>query len=140
MAACSCCWLLTADAEADGGIDFVEAVPMMTGNSEDTTEAGTPPEVRAPATDEVSSDGLRRLGVGAGDVVATIEDSELRTLETSTVDRTVSRSGTECCGRDFDVPIEVGVPYERELSVLVAGLDEGTMETMVDVVDPDVPG
>ena len=80
MAACSCCWLWAAEAKADVGIELVEAVPMMTGNSEDTIGAGTPPEVKAPAIDELSSGGLRRLGVGAGEVVATTDDSKLRRL------------------------------------------------------------
>lgn len=78
MAACSCCWLCTAEAKADGAIEPVNAVPRITGNSEDTIEAGTPPEVRAPATDEVSSGGLSRLCVGVVEVVASIEDTEPR--------------------------------------------------------------
>lgn len=73
MAACSCCWLWSADAEAVGAIELVNAVPRITGNSEDTIEAGTPPEVRAPTTDEVSSGGLSRLCVGGGEVVASTE-------------------------------------------------------------------
>ena len=89
MAACSCCWLFIADADAEGGIVPVEPVPMMIGTSEETTEPGTPPEVRAPTTEDVSSDGLRRLGVGGGVVVASINDSDLSTLVTSTLDGTV---------------------------------------------------
>lgn len=80
MAACSCCWLCTADTEADGAIEPVDAVPRITGKSEDTIEGGTPPEVRAPATDEVSSGGLSRLCVGMSEVAVSTEDTEARLL------------------------------------------------------------
>ena len=42
----------------------------MTDTKEDAIEAGTPPEVSAAETEEVSSGGLSRLEVGGGFVVA----------------------------------------------------------------------
>ena len=71
MAACfaSCCKV--AEAEAEGAIDVdAGAEPTMIGTIEDTTEPGTPADVNAADTEDVSSGGLKRLGVDEGVVIA----------------------------------------------------------------------
>ena len=113
MAACFCCWLGAAEAEADGGIELVEAVPMMTGNSDETTEAGTPPELKAPATDEVSSDGLNKLGVGITDVVIPVDDPTLRMLVASTEDGTADMLEEAAIENDCDVAVVIGAPFDQ---------------------------
>lgn len=136
MAACSCCWLWSADAEAVGAIELANAVPRITGNSEDTTEAGTPPEVRAPATDEVSSGGLSRLCVGVGGVVAS---TELRVLVRFGMDKVVDGLDVAAVGGDSDVIVEMETPLDPELGVYVAELDGIAVDAMVGVL-PNVPG
>ena len=64
MAACfaSCCKL--ADEEANGAIDVdAGAEPTMTVTNEDTIEPGTPADVKAAYTEDVSSGGFKVLGV-----------------------------------------------------------------------------
>ena len=48
----------------------------MIGTKEDAIEAGTPPNVNAAETEDVSSGGLSRLEVGGGVVVATASDCD----------------------------------------------------------------
>lgn len=65
MAACSASWLNIAVAAAEAGIE-VDAgwEPTMIETSDDAIEAGTPPDVNAADTEDVSSGGLRKLDVG----------------------------------------------------------------------------
>ena len=66
---------MAANAEADGDNE-VDAgwEPTITETKEDATEAGTPPEVKAAETEDVSSGGLSKLEVGGGVVVATASE------------------------------------------------------------------
>ena len=86
---------------------------MMTGNSDETTEAGTPPELKAPATDEVSSDGLSRLGVGVRDVVISFDRSTLKMLVAWTEDGVTDLLEEAATEGDCNVIVAIDASFDR---------------------------
>lgn len=94
MAACfaSCCKV--ANAEAEGAIDVdAGAVPTMIGINEDTIELGTSADANAADTEDVSSRGLKRLGVDDEVVIILVVawDCDWMALMETDVERVVCR-------------------------------------------------
>ena len=152
MAACfaSCCKV--AEAEAEGAIDIdAGAEPTMIGTIEDTTEPGTPADVNAADTEDVSSGGLKRLGVDEGVVAAIACDCDWVALLEMNVARVVGgpELSTETLAGDSVLPdapwSEVEPPGEPDAKVgevrgcpcnpddvVIEGAAEGS--SMVDVI------
>ena len=86
----SCCKI--AIAEAEGAIDVdAGAEPTMIGTNEDTIEPGTPADVNAADTEEVSSGGLRRLSVADAVAALGVWDCDWMELLETNVERVVGR-------------------------------------------------
>ncbi len=134
--------VLVADAVARVElVGSVVTLPTTMGTREETTDWGTPPELRALETEELSWGGFWTDRVGGGWVVASTEDWDAMILEASRVERREDKVTGRVVSAVVDPELEADVTVTSILEVVedivedVEVIVELLEENLLDVVE-----